>query len=184
MAIDNILAAITQETDRRIAGAKEAHAKRIAMLRDESAQRIRTRKQEIDAQHKQEIDDLRLKAETHRSQQRRNGILNKKQELLERCYSDVQKALAKSDTATLGAFLVSCLKGISGAGEVRPVAAHKALLEKIADKSRFTIGKSIDAVGGFVFVSDKQEHDYTFERFVTATLRPQTEVEVSQALFA
>ena len=109
---------------------------------------------------------------------------HKKQELLERCYGDVQKALAKSDSAALEAFLIDCLSGITGPGEIRPAAAHKALLEKVADKSRFTIGKPINAIGGFLFVSDKQEHDCTFERFVTGTLRPRTEVEVSRALFA
>lgn len=184
MAFEDILSAITQETDRRIAEAKDTHKQRIASMREQSERRLAQRKQEIAAQRGEKEQLMRAKAETHVALQRRNEILHKKRELLDRCYDDVKAALAKQKPAVIEKLLTHFLHNIKDKGDILPAKAHKDVLAKIADGKKFTIGKPIDAIGGFVFVSDAQEFDYTFENLIDNDLRPRTEVDVSHALFA
>lgn len=183
MALDDILSAITQETDKRITDAKDTHKKRLSSLREESERQLLRKKLEIDAQRKEKEKLMRAKAETYISLQQRNAILRKKQELLTRCYDEVKKELASLKPAGVEKLLKHFLQGIKSKGEIRPAKHHKELMEKIADEKHFTIGKPIDASGGFLFISNKEEFDFTFENLVDNYLRPKTEVQVSHSLF-
>lgn len=183
MAFDDILSAITQETDQRIADAKDAHAKHLSSLREESERRLLRKKTEIEGQLTQKKSAMRAKAEAHVALQRRNAALRKKQELLTRCYDDVKKELAGIKPAAAEKLLAQFLGTIKDKGEIRPSGHHKEIVRKIAG-DRFTIGKTVDSVGGFLFVSDTQERDFTFESLVDNHLRPLTEVQVSAALFS
>lgn len=184
MALDDILSAITQETDRRIAGAKTSSQERLVSMRQQGEQRLATKKQEINLQRQEKEKMMRAKADTHMSLARRNAILRKKQELLERCYNDVEKKLTALKPADLKKLLTACLSSIDGNGEIRPAAVHAKLLEEIVDAKRFKIGKPVDTSGGFIFVSDKSESDFTFKSLVHNRLRPETEVHVASTLFA
>jgi len=41
-----------------------------------------------------------------------------------------------------------------------------------------------DAKGGFVFISDTEEQDFTFENLIQNILRPRTELSIAHTLFA
>ncbi len=184
MAIHDILAAITQETDRRIAAAKESHRTQMSTLREESDRRLLAKKQELASQCNKKEQQMRSKTRTHLALQRRNAVLQKKQTLLEQLYGSIAEAFAKEKPAVLEKFFENCLNHIKGNGEIRPAKEHAELIGKIADKKRFTIGKAVDALGGFIFVSDTQERDYTFEHLAREQLRPHTEVAVAASLFS
>jgi len=184
MALDDILAAITKETDQRIAAAKEAYRTQLSAMREESDRRLLAKKQEFSNQCNEKEQQMRSKTRTHMSLYRRNSMLLKKQALLEQFYNDVAETISKEKSATLEKFLIACLDQIKEKGELHPTKSHAALLEKIADKKLFTIGKPIDALGGFIFTSETQERNCTFENLVKEQLRPATEVDVAASLFA
>ena len=88
--------------------------------------------------------------------------------------------LPEKDVETL---MHVCLKKISQNGTIAPAKNHESLLKKIAPSEQFKICNTINATGGFVFSSETQEHDFTFEHIVAEYLRPQTELNVSKTLF-
>ena len=75
------------------------------------------------------------------------------------------------------------MKGITAKGEIHPSKAHAALLKKICPSEQFRIKEATNAKGGFLFISEKEEQDFTFEHLVEEVLRPKTELETSHTLF-
>jgi len=184
MALADILAAITQQADQRIAEARTAHQKQLTQYREQSEREIATKKQEIAAQKEQRKVQLKAKAENHAAMLKRNAQLKKKQELLDRTYQKVVKELSALPDDKIEPLLRQCIKSIKSEGTIHPSEKHENLVQKLADSGKFKIGSSIKAKGGFLFVSETREQDYTFEHLVQETLRPKTELEISQLLFA
>jgi len=184
MALDDILAAITKETDQRIATAKEAYRIQLSDMRKESDLNLLAKKQKFSNECNEKEQQMRSNMRTHFALHRRNAMLLKKHALLEQFYTNVAEAIAKERPAIVEKFLTACLDQIKEKGELHPAKNHAALLEKIADKKQFTIGKPIDALGGFIFTSETQERNCTIEYLVKEQLRPATEVDVASSLFA
>ncbi|MDD3896267.1 MAG: hypothetical protein PHU04_00260 [Candidatus Peribacteraceae bacterium] len=186
MALSNILAAISAQADEQISQERSLHQKRISLMREESERRIAKRKQEIAGQKEERRKQLHMKAVSHSTMTRRNAELKKKQELLDTLYALVLQKLAAlpSQEKEVETLLKKHLQTIKGNGEIRPSKAHETILRHIAPSERFAFGKPIESVGGFLFVSEREEHDCTFEHLVASYLRPQTEVEAAKALFS
>ena len=184
MALQDILAAITAQADKKIEQARAALQKESGTLRQESEQRIAKRKQEIAVQKQQKLDQMKAKAQTHAAAVKRNAILSKKKELLDRLYGKVAADLAELSEKELEPLLRKCVKGIKAKGEIHPAKKHAALLKKICPSEQFRMKDPTDAKGGFLFVSEKEEQDFTFEHLVEEVLRPKTEIETSHTLFS
>ncbi|PIR52935.1 hypothetical protein COU76_04125 [Candidatus Peregrinibacteria bacterium CG10_big_fil_rev_8_21_14_0_10_49_10] len=183
MALQDILDAISAQADQQIADARSAHQKAITQLREASERSLAKKKQDM-ALHKEEKKrQLKAKTEAHAEAHRRNSILQTKQELLNRLFGKVTDALAALPDAEVEPLLAACLKTINLHGTLLPAKKHAALLRKIAPSEQFTMGEETSARGGFLFVSEKQEADFTFEHLVQEALRPQMELEVSRDLF-
>jgi len=115
---------------------------------------------------------------------RRNALLGKKRELLDRTYANAAEKLSTLPHEQVEPLIRACLKSIRDEGTVHPARGHEALVKNCADASRFHIGDPIDAKGGFRFVSEAKERDCTFEHLVSEVLRPATELEISRMLFS
>ncbi len=184
MALSDILAAISAQADEQISRERSAHQKRLSLIREESERRIAKRKQEIALQKEERKEQLHMKAVSHSVMTRRGAELKRKQELLDDFYALVLQKLAALPEKEAEALLKQHLQTIRSSGEIRPSKAHENTLKRIAPSERFSFGKPIASVGGFLFVSEKEEHDCTFEHLVASYLRPQTEVEAAKALFS
>jgi len=184
MALQDILAAISAEADKQITDARLVHQKQLTKIREKSERDLATKKQEIVVQKEQRKTQLKAKAENAAAMYERNAELKRKQDLLDRTYNQVIDELTKLSDDKIEPLIRSCLKSIKTKGVIHPAAPHEKLLKKLADSSKFTVGESIKAKGGFRFVSDTQEQDCTFEHLVAEVLRPGTELEISQTLFA
>ncbi|MFA7682309.1 MAG: hypothetical protein WCX61_04755 [Candidatus Peribacteraceae bacterium] len=184
MALQDILAAISAQADRRITDARSKHQRSLTQLREESERALSTKKQELALQKTQRKAQMEAKAKTHAAMHERNGELKKKRELLDRTYAAVVEELAKLPDEKIEPLLRTCLKNITTKGTIHPSHKHEKLLTKLADSGRFTVGETIDAKGGFLFVSQTREQDCTLEHLVSEVLRPATELETSHMLFA
>jgi vacuolar-type H+-ATPase subunit E/Vma4 len=151
-------------------------------MKEERELAVLDAQQRIQEQKKRKMAQLRERAESHARMTARHELLQKKQELLNDAYAQVIEALAKLPKDEMETFLKSCLKAIDTEGVIHPAKGSEAMIKKLAGDS-FKIGESIDAKGGFRFVSDKQERDYTFEFLVHEALRPSSEVEIAHKLF-
>jgi len=184
MALQDILAAITAEADLQIEEARAAHHKELSGLREESERRIAGKKQEIAKQKERKKTQLTAKANAHAQVQKRNVILKKKKELLDQTYAKVIERLSELPDKDVEPLLRACVQLIKIKGEIRPSEKHVNILKKLCPKDQFKIGATIKASGGFLFVSEKQEEDFTFEHLVEHVLRPDTELEISKTLFS
>lgn len=184
MALQDILAAITALADQRIADARQAHKQSLTQLREDSERSLATKKQELASQKQKKMNQLAAKANTHAHAVQRNAILQKKKELLDRTYAEVMKELTSLDAKDLETLLRACLKRIKHKGEIHPSKKHADLLKKICPSEQFTMKDATNAKGGFLFISDKEDQDFTFEYLVEHELRPKTELTTSQLLFS
>lgn len=183
MAIQDILAAITAEADKRIADTRALHLRSLTQVREESERNLAKKKQEIAIAKQQKMDQLSAKAHTHAHAQQRNAVLSKKKEILDSVFANAAAELAKLSDKEIEPLLRKCLKSIKAKGVIHPSAKHADLLKKICPSEQFRIDKPTDAKGGFLFISDKEEQDFTFEHLMEKTVRPDRELEISKMLF-
>jgi len=184
MALQDILAAISHEADARIKQERSTHQKRISVLREESERRIAKLKQNIALQKEERKLQMRRKAEAHIVMIKRNAELQTKRKLLDKIYTAVVERLAGMPEDKVKTLLEKCLKTISQKGDIRPSAAHVNMLKQLASSEQFSIGDAVDVSGGFIFTSEKEERDFTFEHLVSQYLRPKSEVDTASTLFA
>ncbi len=183
MALKDILAAITAQADKRIADARKEHQKALTHMREESERSLASKKQEVATSKKQKMEQLKSKAENLSLSHKRNAVLAKKKELLDRTYQAAIDELASLDDKELESLLRACLKNIKAKGSIHPSKKHEKLLKKICPSEQFKMKEATDAKGGFLFVSEKEEQDFTFEHLIEHVLRPETELDTSTLLF-
>ena len=184
MAIQDILATIAAEADKKIKQFRETHQSELSSMRQESEQRTAKKKQEIAVSKEQKMGQLKGKAQSHADAHTRNALLSKKKDLLDSIYSDAVVELSKLSDKEIEPLLQACVKLIKTKGEIHPSEKHEKLLKKICSGDKFSMQKPTKAKGGFLFVSEKEERDFTFEHIVSQMLRPKTELEVSHNLFS
>ena len=182
MAFDDIIAAITAQTDAQITQARTNHAANIKQLKADTT----TAKKELEesVQQKKATKQAALlhKATSHSEVLTKNTELQTKQELLDELFEQVLTHLAQLPAADTKKVLEHYLKQVPKKGVIRPSKTHQALLKKLVTKHE--LGPTIDAAGGFIFESDTVEQDCTYEHIVQAEIRVQAEVDASYALFA
>lgn len=183
MAIQDILQAITTDADQRIATAQAEHAAALQALRDRQATEQSAQLKQIASEAEQHVFYLRTRAEAQAAMQVRHAVLESKQALIDQVYTGVLSALQALPSAELETFLGTLLKRLPGAGTIRPAQAHAAFLKKHLPAG-CTLGETITAEGGFVFISDQYELDMTFPSLVERVLRPATEIDTAHQLFA
>jgi vacuolar-type H+-ATPase subunit E/Vma4 len=184
MALQDILTAITAQADLQITEARSAHQKRLTEMRESSERMLSTKKQEIAQQKEQKKLQLKAKTQAHAESASRNAALTKKQELLDRLYQKVSDSLSNLPEDKVEELLRICLKQIPQKGVIHASKKHAALLKKLAPSEQFKMGDNANSSGGFLFVSDKKEYDFTFEHLIESMLRPHTELDISNELFA
>lgn len=182
MALQDIIAAIIAQADAQISDKRSMLNKKLSELKEESERSTAGKKQEIAQQKEERKNQMRAKAQARAQMIERSAELAKKQELLDRLYADTITALTKLPEKDQESFLERCLKKVKGKGVLRPAKGHAASLKKLLPKD-VELGDPIEAEGGFIFQSEKEERDFTFEHLVQSALRPSTEVESAQALF-
>ncbi len=183
MPFHDLLNAIVSQTDADIARLKDAHAKRVEALRRETKEWIAEREQDIVRRTNDRKNELFAKAEAHAFQERRRKVTQMKSDLLDAVYDRTVDALAGLPSAKAEKLLEALLDGIPGSGVIRPTAAHRAILKKIADK-RFTLGEDVPGKGGFLFQGEHEERDCTYENLVQNVFRPRTEMQTLRTLFS
>lgn len=182
MPFHDLLNAIVSQTDADIARLKEAHAARVAALKQETKDWIEARERDMAQRAEERKREFLAKAETHALQERRRKVTQCKRDLLDEAYGKTVSAVASLPAAKTEKILSSLLDGIAGSGVIRPAAAHRALLKKIADK-RFELGEDVPGSGGFLFQGETEERDCTYENLVQNVLRPRTEMKALRSLF-
>jgi vacuolar-type H+-ATPase subunit E/Vma4 len=182
MALQNILDAIVDDADKRIADLTAAHKQYLKELREDSERRLARKRSQITEQRDQRMRQMKEKTESHARMSRSKALLTRRQEYMDRLYTEALDQLVSLPKDKTEAFLAQCLKQIKGKGTIMPAKAHEAILKKLLPTG-CTMGETIDAVGGFRFASDTEEHDFSYEFLIHRLLREKTEVSAAEMLF-
>ncbi len=182
MALQDILNAIVGDADKRIADLTSSHKQFLKDLREESERSLTRKRSQIAEQRDQRMRQMKEKTESHARMARSKSLLALRQEYMDRLYKDAFDALVALPKDETESFLALCMKQIDAKGTVHAAKAHEAIIKKLLP-SGCTLGESIDAAGGFRFVSDKEEHDFTYEFIINRLLRDATELKAVALLF-
>lgn len=182
MALQDILQAITDEADTRISEAQAAHKKTMKEMKDQHDASLSAALSRIRQHKEQRKRQMRSRAEAQARMVSSHALLNRKRQLLDRLYDGVVEGLAKLPAAKADHLLAACIKRLRGKGTIHPSAAHGSHLKKLAG-SAFAMGEPVESAGGFRFVGDTEDHDYTFEFLAHRVLRPDTEIDAARRLF-
>lgn len=184
MAISDILQAIITEADQQIADVQTQHKLTMKALKESHEQQYFSSIKQIDRQKEEKKHQMRSRVEGHAQMVKRLALLGKKQEQIHAVYAAAHSALEKLPKAELERLLVACLKRIGQEGVILPAKTHEELLAKLLPAyPGLTMGKSINAAGGFRFIGAAQEHNYTFEFLIENIVRPATELSIARELF-
>lgn len=184
MAIQDIVDALIRQTDDAIAAARAAHQQRLAVARATLDADLAQRKADIVRQKEDRKEQLRRKAQSMATGNRKNAVLQAKKDAVDGVFSRLTQDLAAQPDDAIEPLLRACLKQITVSGDLFPASRHAALLKRIAPSERFTIREPIAIDGGFRFVAKDREWDFSFAFLVENVLRPQVELSVSHDLFA
>lgn len=183
MSFKHLLQSIAQEADRRIADAKKAHKERMHVLEaahDRSLESIRKDAQDRLNERKR---SLKEKAESLGRISASKLLLKTKNAEIDAVYDAVLEDLKKLDKGALESFFKKALD-LAGEGAIRAAKQHEAMLKKLAGKE-FEMGETLaKSEGGFIVTTPTKEWNFTFDFLVQQSLRPATEIETANALFA
>jgi len=184
MALQDIITAIVAETDHEIMTLRAAHKERTTAQRKKHEEDLKTLRTTINEQVEIRKSQLLLRTKTHAAVDRRNRVSSAKQSVINAAFAEALAMLAVLPEDKAEKLLRSFLKRISGKGVLRASKRHEALLKKIAPSEQFTVESHPKAIGGFYFIGDRSEADFTFEHLVHGVLRPMKELEIAHLLFA
>jgi len=181
MALSDILAAITAEADAAIAAATKAHASAVKDLSDAHERALGTIRSTVKHQKSERLHQLKKRAESHTDMMKRHAVLQRKQEILDEFYASTIRGLSALAPAETERLLTAWIEKLPSKGTIIPSKAHEAILKKL--HGSHTLAPAMEAAGGFRFVGEKEERDYTYEFLVKHILRPETEIDVAGQLF-
>lgn len=186
MALADILTAIEQNTADTLSQMRKNHQQRMLEMKRETEARLEEFGEAISKQKEQKLRQMRAKANSHGLLRGKHAIVRKKQELIGDAYEAFLGELKEMKGEEVRMFLERAVSSLGNiAGTIHPAPAHTALLTSlVAGKPYLSIGKPIDAVGGFRFAGENREHDFTFESLVSNSLRPRTELDIARLLFS
>lgn len=182
MALNQLLAAITAQADQQITLIRQEQERTLKAARDEQEIALSAALRSIDVRKRQKMDQVRMKAEQHAAAFHNNTVLRHKRVLLDRIFTSVIRSLAAATDEAIEPLLKRCLT-LAGPGEIRPTERHRKLLQNILPSS-CSLGLSVSGEGGFICITEKQEHDFRLETIVQDLLRPVSEILVADTLFS
>ncbi len=182
MALADILQAITAEASAQVQSLKEAGQARAKELKTQQTAALKDFRAKAQREREARVHRLRALCESQAAMKARHELLLRKQEHLAAVYDGVLEALLALPDAEVKNLLSGFIKQLPEGGTIRPSVQHAALLKTLAKD--YKLGDEIEAKGGFQYVGPREDRDYSFAFIVQEMLRPQTEINTANSLFA
>ncbi len=162
MALADIIQAIKAQADKEISVIQDHVLREKDEKKKAVDEELATFESDLKKKTEEKKQQLKRKAETMVEMERRQILLTEKRAALDSVYDAVLEEAVKL-----------------------PGAKTKKLVDALQKQVQGRKGETkTSKEGGFTFVSEKTEEDFTFPHLVQTVLRPQTEIEVSAKLFS
>jgi vacuolar-type H+-ATPase subunit E/Vma4 len=186
MALADILNAIDADMKEHIALLRKQHQQRIAELKRSHEEKFNAYQESLAHEHEKKSAHMQSKANTLIAQRRSQVLTERQHDLLEETYDALLAKLKTLPDNEVEPLLRRAVDAIGKKnGTIQPAKRHVAMLERMTkDKPHLSMGAPIESTGGFLFVSPTLEQDFTFEALVQSTLRPHSELHLTQLLFS
>lgn len=183
MALSHILSAITAEVDAELSELRAAHAARMKQMEEKHQEQLAAMKTSIAQQKAQRMHQLKKRTEGHINMLTRHAVLQRKQELINELFQSVATGLAKLSDHDAERMLTHWIKTLPKGGTIIPSKKHEALIKKIVGNA-YVVAEAGSFAGGFQYIGEKVDRNYTFAFLVENILRPAFEIEAASKLFA
>ncbi len=187
MALSDLVAKILDEAKKEVVKIEADTADRIEAMEGENDQKIVDRNAETRKRTDEKKATMLKKIETLGLMQRRNSILQTKQDSIETVLNNIVESIVNLPDAEYQS-IISIL--FEKSGKVEGAVFHPAkgkenqtISGMKKTKMAYKQGASRDIKGGFVLISDTIEIDNSIESIVKSELRKNIELEVSKILF-
>lgn len=188
MALSDLVAKILDEAKKEVVKIEADTAGRIEALETEGEMRIQKRNAEFEKNIQEKKELMLKKVVTLGNMQRRNLILQTKQEMIETILDKIVDALVNLPNAEYEKMIATLFKKsgqLEGAVFLPAKGKENQTINGMKQtKFAYKQGASQEIKGGFLLVSDKVEIDNSLDSLVKKELRPQLELEIARVLFA
>lgn len=187
MALSDLIAKILNDAKKDVAQIEADTAKNIENLENEYEQKTQDRKVEIEASTAKRKEAMLKKVKMLGETERRNAILNAKQEVINQVFEQSVEKLMNLPEAEYEKIIVALFEktgNIQGAVFHSPKGKENITISAMKKaKMAYKQGSSIDIQGGFTLTSDTIDIDNSIENLVKKELRQQIQLELSKTLF-
>lgn len=187
MALTDLIAKILDEAKKEVVKTESDTAAQIEKMESENEKRIKERQKEIKTNTQDKKDAMLKKVKTLSNMQRRNLLLQTKQEAIESVLNKVVESVVNLPDNEYEKIIAALFEK---SGQVPEAVFHapkgkenQTINGMKQAKMAYKQGASKDIKGGFILVSDNMEIDNSIESLVKKELRPELELEISKVLF-
>ena len=178
--LDHILAQAKVKTDTitKQADADVAHLREAAVTAEaEAIEAVHTA-----AASKQKA--LTKKVQSYVTHERKSRCLSAKRAVIDEAFVSALEQLKQLPQDVKEKMYASLINRLPKTGDIIPAAGDAALIAKVTKKAgEYKVNGELEASGGFVFCTDTQEVDFTFETIMRQQIEMQVEGEVAKKLF-
>lgn len=181
MALDAILTAISAKNDQLLTEERATHKENLANMKQVFEDGVAEMQHRIQKQCDQKKLAMVQKAKTHASMHATNAELTAKQTILNDVYQSVINEFDNLPEKEVTSILQAMLDKLPETGILHVGKKQEKILKKIA--SQYEFGKTLDD-SGFILETDEADYDCRIATIVNEQMRPDTEITISQELFA
>lgn len=187
MALSDLIAKILNDAKKEVASIETNTAQQIEQIENENELKITNRKKEIANNTAEKKIAMQRKVKILGEMQRRNLILQAKQESIENVLESLVESILNLPEAEYEKIIVALFEKT---GQIENAVFHAAKgKENITisgmkkAKMAYKQGASKDIRGGFILISETLEIDNSIESIIKNEFRKELELKISKTLF-
>jgi len=187
MALVDIITLIEKESAQKADSLIDAAKTEAASLLETATAATKIELDSLEKDGKEFRENLEKRKISEFSRNERVAVSTVQQEIVDSVFASAESELQKLSGDDLTAVFTALLKKIPDTtGEVVAQGKGKSELESAvkASKKEFTVSENSDSTaGGFLYIGDEFEMDFSFSALIDKELRPKKEGEIFKALF-
>jgi len=185
MALSDIIKTLENQAQAQIQEIRAEHDKTQREIAEDFAARIAGARERLLATAEREAHKAADMEVFARQSELKNEVLRRRRQLLDQVYDQALHELSKVSDAEYESLLTRLLNNLPADGIIVPARGREDITKRALAKMHgktILADHSINAVGGFVWQSEKVNIDNTFEQLIR-DLRSSSEIEVAKVLF-
>ena len=186
MALSDIVAKILAQAKLEAEQVERDLKAEAAAIFTENEKKIAAMKEQLATKTADKVKQMKMKTKVLIDSEKQNAILNKKRDILQDLFRRSREEFCAMSPSEMQEILTAAFAKIpESSGTVLPAAGATAVVKSAMKNAgqNFSLGDEGDFEGGFIFMGEKVEIDFSFAAVFEKEVRPKLELEISQMIF-